>query len=79
DWECVKEDQFKCRGGPCLNQSMLCDLTIDCKDSWNDEDGCPFVCSLTAPQCECRDIHINCTGRNLVTVPADTEKEITWL
>lgn len=40
DWECEWEEQFKCRGGPCVNRSMLCDLAIDCKGSWDDEDGC---------------------------------------
>ncbi|XP_054275996.1 G-protein coupled receptor GRL101-like [Macrosteles quadrilineatus] len=78
EWECVEQNQFKCRGGPCLNISLLCDHAIDCKGSWNDEDGCPFTCSASTPQCECRDIHINCTDRHLVSVPTDTEKEITW-
>lgn len=40
DWECGWEDQFKCRAGPCVNRTKLCDFAIDCKGSWDDEDGC---------------------------------------
>lgn len=37
-----------------------------------------FVCSNLAPQCECRDVQMNCTGFGLSMVP-DAEKEITSL
>ncbi|KAG8275822.1 hypothetical protein J6590_078377 [Homalodisca vitripennis] len=77
DWECA-EGQFKCRNGPCLNISLLCDGHIDCQGSWEDEDNCSFSCSLMSPHCDCRDVHINCTGRGLTHVPVDAEKEITW-
>ncbi|KAL1129017.1 hypothetical protein AAG570_013549, partial [Ranatra chinensis] len=77
DWEC-RHNEFKCHRGPCLNTSLLCNGKIDCQHTWEDEDGCPFPCSILASQCECRDVHINCTGLGLTVVPTDTEKEITW-
>ena len=33
-------ETFKCRNGPCLNQSLVCDEKIDCPGTWVDEDGC---------------------------------------
>ncbi|RZF48230.1 hypothetical protein LSTR_LSTR006197 [Laodelphax striatellus] len=75
EWKCT-DSQFKCHQGPCLNMSLICDGSIDCPGSWNDEDNCTFSCSNSAPQCECQDVMINCTGKGLTEVP-DAEKEIT--
>ncbi|XP_054287208.1 G-protein coupled receptor GRL101-like [Macrosteles quadrilineatus] len=77
NWTC-SEDQFKCRSGPCVSRTLLCDNNIDCPETWDDEDFCPFQCSRLLPQCECQDVHINCTARGLTDVPADAEPEITW-
>ncbi|KAG8305466.1 hypothetical protein J6590_069358 [Homalodisca vitripennis] len=77
NWSC-SEGQHKCRSGPCIHPSLLCDNNIDCPDSWDDEDYCPFQCSRLLSQCECKDIHINCTDRGLTAVPSDVESEITW-
>ncbi|XP_075225702.1 G-protein coupled receptor GRL101-like [Lycorma delicatula] len=75
DWKC-QDGQFKCHQGPCLNMSLLCDRNIDCPGSWEDEDNCTFSCSTLAPECECRDVHMNCTGLGISMVP-DAENEIT--
>ncbi|KAJ9591382.1 hypothetical protein L9F63_002079, partial [Diploptera punctata] len=77
NWICPP-DTFKCRNGPCLNMSLVCDEKIDCTGTWVDEDGCLFSCSNVEPRCECRDIHVNCTNLNLERVPPDIEEEITW-
>jgi hypothetical protein len=39
NWRCPL-DTFKCRNGPCLNLSLVCDEKIDCPGTWVDEDGC---------------------------------------
>ncbi|KAL1129108.1 hypothetical protein AAG570_013639 [Ranatra chinensis] len=77
DWVC-NEGQFKCHGGPCLEHSLICNGKIDCLDTWEDEEGCPFKCSIMAETCECKDVHINCTGKGLHGIPIDTERAITW-
>nr|XP_024218051.1 G-protein coupled receptor GRL101-like [Halyomorpha halys] len=77
DWTC-EPWQFKCHLGPCLDPSLLCNGRIDCQDTWEDEDGCAFTCSNMAPKCQCKDLHINCTGVGIDVVPSDSEKEITW-
>nr|CAD7402878.1 unnamed protein product [Timema poppensis] len=77
EWLCPP-NSFKCRNGPCINSSLVCDGNIDCLGTWVDEDGCPFSCSNVEPRCECRDTQINCTGLGLKEVPPDIEEEITW-
>ncbi|KAF6202512.1 hypothetical protein GE061_002908 [Apolygus lucorum] len=69
---------FRCRHGPCLNKSLICNGEINCNDTWDDEEECPFSCSEMAPQCECRDTHINCTNMGISVFPVDAEKEILW-
>ncbi|CAL4078603.1 unnamed protein product, partial [Meganyctiphanes norvegica] len=69
--------EFKCRSGPCIHSSMVCNSHIDCPDSWDDEDSCPFSCAVTAPECECRDISINCRNQGLRVIPKDIEPQIS--
>lgn len=38
-----------------------------------------FLCSHQVPQCECRDVHINCTNKQLMSLPSEVEPQITWL
>ncbi|XP_045121352.1 LOW QUALITY PROTEIN: G-protein coupled receptor GRL101-like [Portunus trituberculatus] len=68
---------LKCASGPCLGLGQVCDGFVDCPLTWDDEDNCPFVCSASAPSCECRDISINCEGRELKSVPKDIELQIS--
>ncbi|XP_026810792.1 G-protein coupled receptor GRL101-like isoform X1 [Rhopalosiphum maidis] len=73
------ENEFKCHRGPCIHQSMVCDGLLDCDLTWDDEDNnCYFMCSHIASDCQCQDVHINCTGHGLVQFPYDVEKEITF-
>ncbi|XP_071443294.1 G-protein coupled receptor GRL101-like [Hetaerina americana] len=76
DWTC-NSGAFKCRNGPCLNASLVCDGRVDCPWSWADEEGCPFSCSVTEPLCECRDVAINCTGLGFKILPKDIEPQMT--
>ncbi|XP_076044816.1 G-protein coupled receptor GRL101-like [Oratosquilla oratoria] len=75
-WEC-SSDQFKCRSGPCLHSSLVCDGKIDCLYTWDDEDSCPFQCSLTTPDCLCRDISVSCAFLELPHLPQDIEPQIS--
>ncbi|XP_071549649.1 uncharacterized protein [Panulirus ornatus] len=69
--------QLKCGSGPCLGQERVCDDRIDCPLTWDDEDYCPFICSASAPSCECKDISISCEGRGLTHLPQDIELQIS--
>lgn len=68
---------FKCFSGPCLDPSKQCDATIDCPDSWDDEDLCPFRCSKMA-ECRCLDVEADCSGLGLQYFP-DIEKRLNNL
>lgn len=50
---------FKCRNGPCINESLLCNGQIDCPDVWTDEHNCTYGCH---DGCSCRDSTLNCSG-----------------
>ncbi|KAJ8882434.1 hypothetical protein PR048_014242 [Dryococelus australis] len=78
EWACP-EGSFKCRNGPCINSSLVCNENADCPSTWVDEDNCAFLCSNHEPRCLCRDTQINCTGLGLKQIPPDIEEEITWL
>ncbi|XP_068222848.1 G-protein coupled receptor GRL101-like [Palaemon carinicauda] len=69
--------QMRCGSGPCLAEEKVCDGNVDCPLTWDDEDNCPFSCSSTAPECECRDISISCLERGLTRVPVDIEPQIS--
>ncbi|XP_064082332.1 G-protein coupled receptor GRL101-like [Macrobrachium nipponense] len=66
---------FKCRSGPCLEAERQCDGNIDCPETWDDEDFCPFQCSQEVPECRCHHLEANCSGLNLRRFP-DIEKNI---
>ncbi|XP_068207301.1 G-protein coupled receptor GRL101-like isoform X2 [Palaemon carinicauda] len=66
---------FKCRSGPCLEAARQCDGNIDCPESWDDEDFCPFQCSQEVPECRCHHLNADCSGLNLKRFP-DIEKNI---
>ncbi|XP_045121392.1 G-protein coupled receptor GRL101-like [Portunus trituberculatus] len=68
---------WKCDSGPCLPPSHLCDGQVQCPLTWEDEDHCPFSCSSSAPQCECRDISITCQRLGLHRLPRDIEPQIS--
>ncbi|XP_050712593.1 G-protein coupled receptor GRL101-like [Eriocheir sinensis] len=70
---------WKCDSGPCLPPSHLCDGQVQCPLTWDDEDHCPFSCSSSAPQCECRDISIKCQRLGLTRLPRDIEPQISRL
>lgn len=75
-YECGR-DQLRCGSGPCLDNHRVCDGHVDCPLTWDDEDNCPFVCSASAPSCECRDITISCEDRGLTSLPQDIELQIS--
>ncbi|XP_068081726.1 G-protein coupled receptor GRL101-like [Anabrus simplex] len=74
DWPCPLNN-FKCRNGPCLNHSLVCNGVIDCEGTWEDEMGCPFPCSRAEPRCECRDRTADCSSLGLRELP-DIEEQI---
>jgi len=37
DSKCA-ENEYKCRRGPCIHRSMVCDKKVDCDLTWDDED-----------------------------------------
>ncbi|EEB11021.1 class A rhodopsin-like G-protein coupled receptor GPRgph, putative [Pediculus humanus corporis] len=59
------EGTFKCKMGPCLHTSLLCDGKFDCLDFWMDEKNCTHECFEF---CTCIDITANCTGLGLQTI-----------
>ncbi|XP_071537001.1 G-protein coupled receptor GRL101-like [Panulirus ornatus] len=65
---------FKCLSGPCLDASKHCNGPIDCPETWDDEDYCPFQCSRTA-ECRCQHLEADCTGLDLQYFP-DIEENI---
>ncbi|XP_049852318.1 G-protein coupled receptor GRL101-like [Schistocerca gregaria] len=74
NWTCP-DGTFKCRNGPCLNNSLVCNRNIDCKDTWVDEDHCPFECCSDS-RCFCLDTKINCSTLGLKTLPDGIEIQI---
>ncbi|CAL4182568.1 unnamed protein product, partial [Meganyctiphanes norvegica] len=68
---------FKCQSGPCIHQNMVCNSRIDCPGTWDDEDSCPFSCSELAPQCECKDVFIDCHNHGMKFLPRDIEQQIS--
>lgn len=32
------DDEYKCRQGPCIHRSMVCNKEVDCDLTWDDED-----------------------------------------
>ncbi|XP_069184939.1 G-protein coupled receptor GRL101 isoform X2 [Procambarus clarkii] len=66
---------YKCLSGPCLDASRKCDGIIDCPETWDDEDFCPFQCSMQVPECQCYDVQANCSGLGLKYFP-DIENNI---
>ncbi|XP_069961184.1 G-protein coupled receptor GRL101-like [Cherax quadricarinatus] len=69
---------FKCRSGPCLDATKQCDGNIDCPETWDDEDFCPFQCSRQVPECQCHHLEADCSGLNLQYFP-DVEDNINRL
>ncbi|XP_069175478.1 G-protein coupled receptor GRL101 [Procambarus clarkii] len=69
---------FKCRSGPCLDAARQCDGNIDCPETWDDEDFCPFQCSRKVPECQCYHLEANCSGLALKYFP-DIEDNINRL
>lgn len=39
NWTC-REGFYKCRLGPCINQTLKCNDYPDCVGTWDDEDNC---------------------------------------
>ncbi|KAG7156036.1 G-protein coupled receptor GRL101-like 7, partial [Homarus americanus] len=66
---------YKCRSGPCLDASKKCDGSIDCPETWDDEDFCPFQCSRQVPECRCHHLEADCSGLGLQHFP-DIEDNI---
>nr|ARK36624.1 G-protein coupled receptor GRL101 [Sagmariasus verreauxi] len=66
---------FKCLSGSCLEASKQCDGPIDCPETWDDEDYCPFQCSMMAEECRCQHLEADCTGLGLQYFP-DIEENI---
>ncbi|XP_064081973.1 G-protein coupled receptor GRL101-like [Macrobrachium nipponense] len=60
---------FKCRSGPCLDEVKQCDGNVDCPETWDDEDFCPFQCSHEVPECLCHHLDANCSGLGLRYFP----------
>jgi hypothetical protein len=34
------ENEYKCHRGPCIHQSMVCNMHVDCDLTWDDEEKC---------------------------------------
>ncbi|XP_066950886.1 G-protein coupled receptor GRL101-like [Macrobrachium rosenbergii] len=60
---------FQCRSGPCLDEAKQCDGNVDCPETWDDEDFCPFECSHEVPECLCHHLDANCSGLGLRYFP----------
>lgn len=61
---------FKCRNGPCLDQNLVCDEYINCRDYWTDEENCIWTnCLENLKNCSCEDRNLKCTGMGLENIP----------
>lgn len=34
------ENEYKCHRGPCIHQSLVCNMQVDCDLTWDDEEKC---------------------------------------
>lgn len=39
NWKCPQE-YYQCHDGSCINQTLVCNGNLDCKNTWDDEDNC---------------------------------------
>ncbi|XP_069137842.1 G-protein coupled receptor GRL101-like [Argopecten irradians] len=63
-------NQFKCYRSYCIDKEQRCNEIIECKDSFVDEDGCPYRCPYKTEECMCEGDEIDCSNMELRLLPA---------